>query len=229
MTLTLLMVTLEAGMEADRLLEAGMEAGRSLEADRLLEGARGPAAGAQASGRWLVAFKGFPGSGKSTLARAVGRRLDWALIDKDDIKDVLDGATPAAGALAYTVMFNVARRQLLQGLSVLCDSPLTHATGYARAAALAAETGASLAVVECRCPDPDAWRARVEARQGRGLPAHHQTDWASLQDHLRTARVAAAYPIAHPYLVVDTDAPVPALCAWVVGWLARQQTPAGAG
>jgi hypothetical protein len=29
-----------------------------------------------------------------------------------------------AGALAYETMFNVVRRQLLQGLNVICDSPL---------------------------------------------------------------------------------------------------------
>lgn len=174
------------------------------------------------SGQWLVAFKGFPGSGKSALSRVVSRQLGWPLIDKDDIKDSLDGHTSEAGALAYNAMFNVARRQLLQGLSVVCDSPLTSNMGYERATRVAVETGAALVVVECRCSDAALWRRRIEARRALGLPAHHKTDWASLQDHLRTATVESSYPIAHPRLVVDTVAPVDDLCAGVIRWLEQQ-------
>ena len=174
------------------------------------------------SGLWLVAFKGYPGSGKSTLARAVSRRLGWPLIDKDDVRDLLGGASPEAGALAYSVMFNVARRQLTQGLSVVCDSPLTHREGYAHAARIAEEVGAALAVVECHCPDEVLWRQRIEARRTLGLPAHHKTDWASIQDHLRTAMVESAYPIVHPHLVLDTTAPVPESCGRAIEWLTRQ-------
>ena len=63
---------------------------------------------------WLIAMKGFAGSGKSTLSRALSKQLGWPLIDKDDVKDLLDGHAPAAGPLAYAIMFNIARRQLLQ-------------------------------------------------------------------------------------------------------------------
>ena len=96
---------------------------------------------------------GAPGSGKSTLARALGCRLGWPLIDKDDVRDLLNDATPHAGGLAYDIMFNVARRQLLQGLSVICDSPFAYRRCYDRAVEIAQETGAALAVVECRCTD----------------------------------------------------------------------------
>lgn len=174
------------------------------------------------STRWLIAFKGYPGSGKSTLSRALGRRLGWPLVDKDDVKDVLDSHTPEAGSLAYVVMFNVALRQLLQGLSVICDSPLASRSGYARAVHVAEESCAALAVVECRCPDEAIWRRRIEARQALELPAHHKTDWASVQDYLRVATTEAAYPIAHPYLVVETNQPVSALCEQVVMWLKQQ-------
>src|SRR5689334_15057955 len=64
------------------------------------------------SGQWLLALAGEAGSGKSTLSRALGRRLRWPVIDKDDVKDLLYGRAPDSGPLAYEVMFNVARRQL---------------------------------------------------------------------------------------------------------------------
>jgi len=173
---------------------------------------------------WLVAFAGEAGSGKSTLSRALGRRLRWPVVDKDDIKDILHGHTiaPNAGPLAYDVMFNVARRQLLLGLSVICDSPLTG--GAWHAAQVAAETGAMLAVVACRCPDNTVWRARINARKSLGLPSHHQTDW----DTMRAQRgpdplpLHAAEAVDHPYLLVDTLAPVEDLCDRVIAWLAQQ-------
>jgi predicted kinase len=71
---------------------------------------------------FLIALKGLAGSGKSTLGRALSQHLNWPLIDKDDIKDILDGRAADAGGLAYEVMFRVVRRQLLQGLNVICDS-----------------------------------------------------------------------------------------------------------
>ncbi|HZO72053.1 MAG TPA: ATP-binding protein [Ktedonobacteraceae bacterium] len=126
---------------------------------------------------WLIAMKGFAGCGKSTLARALSSELGWPLIDKDDVKDILDGHAQAAGPLAYAIMFNIARRQLLQGLSVICDSPLTGIVSYERAKCTAAETHASLVIVECICSDESLWQQRIDGRKTLQLPAHHQTDW----------------------------------------------------
>jgi hypothetical protein len=58
---------------------------------------------------WLIALKGLSASGKSTLGRALSKQLGWPLIDKDDVKDLLDGYTAEAGGLAYDIMFNIAR------------------------------------------------------------------------------------------------------------------------
>jgi predicted kinase len=170
-------------------------------------------------GLWLVAMKGPPGSGKSALARALSRRLGWPLIDKDDVRDLSEQEPPG---LSYNVMLNIGRRQLLQGLSVICDSPLGYRFTYEAATRMAAEAGARLAVVECQCPDLAIWRARIEARQALGLPAHHTTDWAAVEAFLRRTADDGGFVIAHPHLVVDTTLPLEASCERAVHWLAEQ-------
>ena len=171
------------------------------------------------SGLWLLAMAGPPGSGKSTLARALGRRLGWPLIDKDDIRDLEE--TPQPG-LSYNVMLNIGRRQLIQGLSVICDSPLGYRRTYEAAARIAVETGARLAVVECCCPDEGIWRRRIEERQAFGLPSHHTIDWAAVEAFRRRTAEDGDFLIAHPHLMVETTAPVEELCERVVRWLAQR-------
>jgi hypothetical protein len=86
-----------------------------------------------------------------------------------------------AGGIAYAIMFQVARRQLLQNLNVICDSPLAYKRRYDRAVAVATETGARLAIIECDCPDDAVLRDRIIARQSLTLASHHTTDWAAVE------------------------------------------------
>jgi len=167
----------------------------------------------------LVALKGFPGSGKSALGRAVSAHFGWPLVDKDDLLDVLVDQPVDAGRLAYEAMWQVARRQLLQGFSVVCDSPLSHPIGYRAARRVAVETGATLVVVECRCSIEEVWRERIDARVAHRLPPHRATSWNQLA--LIRDRVAdqAAYAITDPLLVVDTSGDLADTAAQVVGWL----------
>ena len=78
----------------------------------------------------------------------------------------------------------MAATQLACGLSVVVDCPLARLELFERAAALAAHHGASVAVVECRCSDEAAWRARLERRavQDSGsCRAHRPGSWEKLQ------------------------------------------------
>lgn len=168
---------------------------------------------------WLIAMKGFPGSGKSTLARVLSRDLGLPLVDKDDVKDLLDGRLPPAeaDALAYAIMLNVVRRQLTQGLTVIGDCTLVEAT-YRDVLAVVAETGANLAVIECRLPDESTWRDRIEARHGRGLPAHRMTTWDAAERY-RVRYAAAVFPITGPHLVLDSSRPPADLASQARDWL----------
>jgi predicted kinase len=168
---------------------------------------------------WLIAMKGFAGCGKSTLSRALSRELGWPMIDKDDVKDLLDGHASAAGPLAYNIMFNIARRQLLQGLNVICDSPLTGNISYEHAQAIARETHASLGIIECVCSDETLWSERINGRKEFQLPAHHQTDWAAMQAFLRHPHLQENYSITHPHLVVDTARSLQECIAEALAWL----------
>lgn len=167
-----------------------------------------------------MVLKGFAGSGKSTLARALSRELGWPVIDKDDVKDMLDGRAQNAGPLAYEIMFNIARRQLLQGLSVICDSPLTGNVSYERAKRTAAEACAALVVVECICSDESLWQQRINDRKTLQLPAHHQTDWNAYQLLLHQSQFQEhQYPITHPHMVVDTIQPLQQCLTSILSWL----------
>jgi predicted kinase len=167
----------------------------------------------------LVALKGFPGSGKSAIGRAVSTHFNWPLIDKDDLLDVLIGQHEDAGRLAYEAMWPVARRQLLQGLSVVCDSPLSHPIGNRAARRVAVETGATLVVLECRCSDEQLWRERVEARAASGLPRHRATTWSHLLAIRESVADQAAYAVTDPLLVVDTAGHRDEVTRQVVNWL----------
>ena len=176
--------------------------------------------------RYLLAFKGLPGTGKTTLSRSLAQSLGWPLIDKDDIKDVIYAACANSGPLSYTVMFQIARRQLGCGLSVICDSPLMYAESYSNAGRIASEADARLLVIETVLSDEQLWRDRIEARKHdpRFVAAgHYVTDWASFNapSPAYGGRNIPAYPIAVPALQVDTALPLPAVLATIASWLAE--------
>ena len=168
---------------------------------------------------WLIVMQGMPGCGKSAVSRALGKQLGCPVIDKDDIKDILDGHTPEAGPLAYETMFNVARSQLAQGLDVICDSPLTFHRSYEKVQLIAADTHTALVIIECLCSDEQEWSRRINGRKHLQLPTHHQTDWDTFQMNRSEMERVMDYPISHPRILVDTVRPLDEIVAEIARWL----------
>jgi GNAT superfamily N-acetyltransferase/predicted kinase len=154
----------------------------------------------------LVAFKGLPGCGKTTLSKALGQRLRWPVVSKDDFSLLLDERIADYGALAHELMWRVAASLLDQRLSILCDSTLLTASHYAEARRVADEAGAHLLIVECFCSDQALWQQRIEARDG--LPARYLRDWAAFQKYTQDVRLTMNYPIEAERLMVDTAEPL---------------------
>jgi predicted kinase len=170
----------------------------------------------------LILLRGKPGTGKSTLANALGRRLRAAVIDKDDIKDVLDRRyrDEHVGGLTYEVMLRIADRCLSQGIHVICDSPLTFPDLHRSALEIAARHGVPVKTVRLRCLDE--WRRRVESRRGQETPEHRVTSFDDPQLFHEEG-----YGIADE-LVIDTSKPIEEVVEAVLSFCAAVERQAAA-
>lgn len=169
----------------------------------------------------LLVFKGMMGVGKSALSRAVGRRLHWPIVDKDDFSDALMGHVEPYGPLAYAGMFSVADSLLAQGFSVICDSPLRGELGYMRAEEVARKSGSSLCVVNCSPSDEALWQTRIETRERR--PAHILKTWDDLLCYREQAEADFNYNVGVLLLELDMAAPLERSTEHVIQWLNKQK------
>ncbi|KAH6779320.1 hypothetical protein C2S52_010557 [Perilla frutescens var. hirtella] len=167
----------------------------------------------------VIAMKGHPGTGKSTVAHATAKSLKWPLVDKDHFRDATSAiqqalieTSPAAATkllndLSYDAMWRVVSTQLSLGLSVVVDSPLSRRPHLDRLLGMAAESGATVVVVECKPGNEAEWRRRVELRGG--LEWHKPSTWREMEGLLEGYGGCWDYDVGQvPKLVLDTTAPV---------------------
>jgi len=115
----------------------------------------------------VVQMHGEPGSGKTALARTLAPALPAIHLDKDIISSALirAGIAPELqGPGAYESLREVARTLIAQGHSVILDSPCFWPMTEEKGRALAADFGATWAMIECRCPG-DVIEQRLATRE----------------------------------------------------------------
>jgi len=168
----------------------------------------------------IVAMKGHPGTGKSTIAGMIASSLNCPLLDKDDVRDCTASLqhlsstshiTNLLNDLSYNVIWQVASTQLMLGLSVVIDSPLSRRAHLDRLLQLAASTSARLVIVECKPKDENEWRQRLERRGACDSASswHKPSTWKDMERLLEGYGGCTDYDTGDvPKLIVDTTASV---------------------
>lgn len=159
----------------------------------------------------LIIIAGPPGAGKTSLARPLARRLGYALLGKDRIKERLADAFGASapdhsrplGLGAVYVLYDVARELLENGHAVVIESTFYHGIAEADLLPLIAISDAVMIHVTA---DHEILVSRYERRlQSSGRhPVHNTSD--RVDDLRRNLASGATRPpdVAIPIIEVDT-------------------------
>jgi predicted kinase len=150
-------------------------------------------------GRYVV-VTGPAASGKSVLARVISAELEWPLISKDEIKEVLMGVFPpkttedaaSLGRAAMAVLFRIASETTS---GVVLDAVWRHSQGRRELSELPGE------IVElfCQCP-----LAVVKERyEARTRPAGYIPEHATAETLWSTETFA---PVSDGWHVIEVDA-----------------------
>ncbi|HEX3986195.1 MAG TPA: AAA family ATPase [Acidobacteriaceae bacterium] len=158
--------------------------------------------------RRIVIVSGPPGSGKTTLARPLARKLAFAVICKDDIKESLYVSMGgASGDLEFSRRVGDAAMDLLWVLAMQCPGVVLEAnfrTHSPEERARVAALDGMVVEVYCRVPLEEASRRFAErARDERHHPAHPLMEMPPE----RMAEYVGPFAIS-PVIEVDTARPV---------------------
>lgn len=141
--------------------------------------------------------------GKSTLARALGKHLNWPVVDKDDVADVLVNYLSDYSPPSYDIMFKQVESLLEQAFNVIVVSSFRGEVGLRNAATLAVKRQADFKIISCLCSDKAEWKHRLESRKPR--PAHLITTWQDFEKYWREAEAGFEQDAD---FIVDTSAPL---------------------
>ena len=158
------------------------------------------------SGQWLMVVSGWTAAGKSTmadhLADEVGATVasfDWVMSGLRAAPEVwahVELPVERQRRVGWNLLSRVAEQQLRRGASCVLDL-VAREEPIQEWRQLAAEYGASFAVVECICTDIDVHRSRVHGRERR-IPGWYELEW----DHVEKGRQLYE-PLPEPKLVID--------------------------
>lgn len=169
----------------------------------------------------LIAMAGLPGTGKSTLARALARRLDGAVLDKDRVRAALfppaliEYSRPQDD-LCFEVLLQAAGYLLDRhpDLPVLLDGrTFSRHVQVTRVVDAAVGMRTPFKLLLCTCAETTAL-ARLARDRERGTHPAHNRD-AALYHRIR----ARFEPITVPHHVVNTDQPLETCVAHALRYL----------
>lgn len=158
--------------------------------------------------RQVVIISGPPASGKTTIARPLAAELDFALIAKDQIKEILHDALGREAELTWSRQLGAASMELLWALGAQAPYVVLEAnfwTGDERARAGLGSLGATPVEVHCACPVEECMR-RYAARMPGRHPAHVDGH-AARNAHEVFDRCAQPFGLG-PVITADTTRPV---------------------
>jgi len=145
----------------------------------------------------VVLIRGMPGIGKSTLATALAQSLGFALVMKDDVRDVAvrwdkklndtilrshpDSAVRVdSNEMTYEVCFAIGLTQLRIGmLGVVFESPLGRVQLGEKAVSTFQTSGAYVVLVDCYA-ERSVWEARLATRTPH---SHRPRNADQITDH----------------------------------------------
>jgi predicted kinase len=158
------------------------------------------------------------GTGKSTLSQAIGKRMNWPVLNIDDIRDTFETRQLSEKqAACYDIFFALGESLLRQGFSVTLESSLRGKEGFERGKQLAQATNTQLRVIECFCSDETLWKERLETRAFR--PNQLIRDWQSFLEYREKALPDFDYATDCPTLSVDTAESLETVTDKAVKWL----------
>lgn len=121
----------------------------------------------------LIIMKGKPGVGKTALSDELAKKLNYPVIHKDEINDLVFpalGANKESSELVYKILDHFSEIILENGLNVIVDCSLSKKSHYEIFKKLAVNTKSRLFVIEVTLSDV----AEVEKRLSNrvALPEH---------------------------------------------------------
>ncbi len=127
----------------------------------------------------LVQLSGVPGSGKSTLAYGIASTTGLVVVNTDVLKSSLIGRkvpVADAGALSYAIALGLVNDFLVQGRSVILDSPCRYRELLDGGQSIANTAGVRYAFIELWVPDVSVLPPRLDAREPRVSQVASATD-----------------------------------------------------
>ena len=160
----------------------------------------------------VVVVCGAAGTGKSTIARILGKRLGFEVLNSDEVRKRMIGASPTTAQKApygsgiysqeftqrtYDALILGARQRLEAGAGVILDATFRHPGERRHVLEIAARTRATVLFVECRADEAEVMRRLSERsrRPGSVSDADAAVHLRQLADFVPLDEIAVEYRI----------------------------------